>query len=55
MTILMTIGDYLVVLPYNPQDSIGRVLARFGLHPDDLINISGTRKSFLVSFLDARS
>ena len=47
--ILTVKGDYLVVLPYNHQDTVRRVLAKFHLHPDDRINISGTRKSFLVS------
>ena len=47
--IMTVIGDYLVVLPYNNQDTVRRVLAKFQLHPDDRINISGTRKSFLVS------
>ncbi|KAG7001370.1 bifunctional cytochrome P450/NADPH P450 reductase [Physcia stellaris] len=42
-------GDYLVVLPFNPQSNVQRVLANFHLHPDDRINISGTRKSFLQS------
>ena len=45
----MAAGDYLVVLPFNPQPTVQRVLANFHLHPDDRINISGTRKSFLVT------
>ena len=50
LNLILTIeGDYLVVLPYNHQDTVRRVLAKFHLHPDDRINISGTRKSFLVS------
>ena len=46
---LTATGDYLVVLPYNHQDTVRRVLAKFHLHPDDRISISGTRKSFLVN------
>ncbi|KAL8822904.1 MAG: hypothetical protein Q9191_006369, partial [Dirinaria sp. TL-2023a] len=42
-------GDYLVVLPYNNVDTIRRVLSRFELHGDDLLTLSGTRKSFLMS------
>ncbi|KAK0618291.1 cytochrome P450 [Bombardia bombarda] len=40
-------GDYLVVQPYNPRDSIIRVMNRFGLHPDDLVTVSGTTKGHL--------
>ncbi|KAL1631997.1 hypothetical protein SLS56_004042 [Neofusicoccum ribis] len=42
-------GDYFVVLPSNPPQTVARVLSRFGLHPDDLISISDTRKTFLQS------
>ncbi|KAB8576180.1 hypothetical protein FH972_025708 [Carpinus fangiana] len=40
-------GDYLVVQPLNNPDTVRRVLARFDLHSDDLISISGTRKAYL--------
>lgn len=42
-------GDYLAIQPFNPRDSIRRVLSRFGLHPDDLITVSGTTKEHLKS------
>lgn len=42
-------GDYLVVLPLNYNVDVARVNARFKLHADDLIQISGTRKAFLAS------
>ncbi|KAF9641129.1 putative cytochrome p450 protein [Lasiodiplodia theobromae] len=42
-------GDYFVVLPLNPRETVARVLHRFGLHPDDMISISDTRKTFLQS------
>ncbi|KAL0253291.1 hypothetical protein SLS55_010263 [Diplodia seriata] len=42
-------GDYFVVLPSNPPQTVARVLHRFGLHPDDLISISDTRKTYLQS------
>jgi cytochrome P450 / NADPH-cytochrome P450 reductase len=45
---LIPIGDYLVVVPYNPRESVRRVLNRFELHPDDQIQISGTNKEFLT-------
>jgi hypothetical protein len=41
--------DYLVVLPTNPPDVVRRVGSRFNLSLDDVINISGTNKEFLVS------
>lgn len=40
-------GDYLVVQPLNNPEVVARVLAKFNLHADDLIQISGTRKTFL--------
>lgn len=40
-------GDYLVIQPYNPRETVFRVLNRFGLHPDDLITVSGTSKEHL--------
>ncbi|KAK0729220.1 cytochrome P450 [Apiosordaria backusii] len=42
-------GDYLAIQPFNPRDSIRRVLNRFGLHPDDLITVTGTTKEHLKS------
>ncbi|OJD32086.1 nadph-cytochrome p450 reductase [Diplodia corticola] len=42
-------GDYFVVLPSNPHSTVARALSRFGLHPDDLISISDTRKMYLQS------
>lgn len=44
-------GDYLVVLPLNPQPLVDRVLKRFDLHTDDLIQLQGTNKVYLL--LDA--
>ncbi|KAK0632364.1 cytochrome P450 [Immersiella caudata] len=40
-------GDYLAVQPYNPRESVNRVLRKFGLHPDSLITVSGTTKEHL--------
>ncbi|VBB72550.1 Putative bifunctional cytchrome P450 E-class, group I:NADPH-P450 reductase [Podospora comata] len=42
-------GDYLAIQPFNPRDSIRRVLSRFDLHPDDLVTVSGTTKEHLKS------
>lgn len=39
----------MVVLPLNHQDVISRVLHRFQLHADDVIEIKNTNKEFLVS------
>ena len=44
-------GDYLVVLPYNQKDTVGRVLNRFQIQADNIVSISGTKKAFLVCFL----
>lgn len=44
-------GDYLVVLPVNPREQIRRVMNRFGLHPDDLLEITGTSKEYLTGFV----
>lgn len=44
-------GDYLVVLPVNPREQIRRVMNRFGLHPDDLLEITGTSKEYLAGFV----
>lgn len=40
------------MLPYNDRSAVRRVLARFNIHADDLISISGSRKEYLVSQLD---
>ncbi|KAK0655756.1 cytochrome P450 [Cercophora newfieldiana] len=40
-------GDYLVVQPYNPRESVNRVLRHFGLHLDSIIAVSGTTKEHL--------
>ncbi|KAK0733497.1 cytochrome P450 [Lasiosphaeria miniovina] len=42
-------GDYLAVQPFNPRESVARVLNRFGLHPDDLATVTGTTKEHLKS------
>ncbi|KAK1754907.1 cytochrome P450 [Echria macrotheca] len=42
-------GDYLVVQPFNPVDSVNRVLRRFGLHADDVVTVSNTKKEHLLS------
>ncbi|KAK3986871.1 cytochrome P450 [Cladorrhinum sp. PSN332] len=42
-------GDYLVIQPFNPRETVLRVLNRFGLHPDDLVTVSGTSKEHLKS------
>ncbi|KAF1981914.1 bifunctional P-450/NADPH-P450 reductase [Aulographum hederae CBS 113979] len=41
-------GDYLVVLPSNHPDDVKRVLRRFKLQADDIVSISGTKKTFLT-------
>lgn len=47
-------GDYLVVLPVNPRGQIRRVMNRFGLHPDDLLAVTGTSKEYLTGFVSFR-
>lgn len=47
-------GDYLVVLPVNPREQIRRVMNRFGLHPDDLLAVTGTSKEYLTGFVSSR-
>jgi cytochrome P450/NADPH-cytochrome P450 reductase len=42
-----TPGDYLVVTPHNPPETVHRILARFGLVPDDVLTFSGSKKKFL--------
>lgn len=44
-------GDYLVVLPVNPRGQVRRVMNRFGLHPDDLLSVTGTSKEYLTGFV----
>lgn len=39
----------MVVSPSNSAEIIKRVAKRFNISADDVINISGTNKSFLVS------
>lgn len=34
-------GDYLAILPTNPDQTVRRALRRFNLHPDDLLTITG--------------
>ncbi|KAF2730502.1 cytochrome P450 [Polyplosphaeria fusca] len=40
-------GDYLVVLPTNPLNTVRRLLKRFGISPDDSILVTGTNKAYL--------
>lgn len=40
-------GDYLVVQPRNPDESVRRVLARFGLSENDMMSVKGAKKKFL--------
>ncbi|KAK4188550.1 cytochrome P450 [Podospora australis] len=42
-------GDYLAIQPFNPRESVRRVLNHFGLHPDALVTVSGTTKEHLKS------
>ena len=42
-----TTGDYLVVLPHNPPETVQRVLQRFKLSEGDSISVSNTSKKFL--------
>ncbi|TAQ85754.1 hypothetical protein B7494_g5932 [Chlorociboria aeruginascens] len=42
-----TAGDYLAVIPKNPHDILGRVLACFNLSDSDMISIKGSKKKFL--------
>lgn len=34
-------GDYLAILPTNPDQTVQRALRRFNLHPDDVLTIQG--------------
>lgn len=38
-----------MILPLNPNQDVKRVMKRFGLHPDDIVKVSGTTKTHLVS------
>lgn len=40
-------GDYLVVQARNPEDSVRRVIERFGLSETDLISVKSSKKKFL--------
>jgi cytochrome P450/NADPH-cytochrome P450 reductase len=41
-------GDYLNILPTNPDKTVKRVLKRFNLHPDDLLTIKGEGRNLPV-------
>jgi cytochrome P450/NADPH-cytochrome P450 reductase len=41
-------GDYLNILPTNPDKTVKRVLKRFNLHPDDLLTIRGEGRNLPV-------
>ncbi|KAI1845852.1 hypothetical protein JX266_007939 [Neoarthrinium moseri] len=41
-------GDYIVVLPTNPPNTVKRAVRRFNLNLDDVITVSGTSKEFLT-------
>jgi cytochrome P450/NADPH-cytochrome P450 reductase len=41
-------GDYLNILPTNPDKTVNRVLKRFNLHPDDLLTIRGEGRNLPV-------
>ncbi|KKA26480.1 hypothetical protein TD95_005311 [Thielaviopsis punctulata] len=40
-------GDYLAVLPHNPQQNVGRAVRRFGLNADAYMTISGETRTHL--------
>jgi cytochrome P450/NADPH-cytochrome P450 reductase len=42
-----TAGDYLVVQPRNPDETVHRVLTYFGLRENDLLEVKGSSKAFL--------
>lgn len=44
-----TAGDYLVVLPRNPESTVKRVLKHFELADTDFMTISGSKKKFLLN------
>jgi cytochrome P450/NADPH-cytochrome P450 reductase len=41
-------GDYINILPTNPDKIVKRVLKRFNLHPDDLLTIRGEGRNLPV-------
>lgn len=41
-------GDYINILPTNPDKIVNRVLKRFNLHPDDLLTIKGEGRNLPV-------
>lgn len=41
-------GDYLNILPTNPDKTVKRVLKRFNLHPDDLLTIRGEGRNLPI-------
>ncbi|CAD0112093.1 unnamed protein product [Aureobasidium uvarum] len=42
-----TAGDYLVVQPRNPDETVHRVLSYFGLRENDVLEVKGSSKAFL--------
>jgi len=44
-----TAGDYLVVQPRNPSDTVHRVLAYFGLRENDILQVRKSSKTYLPS------
>jgi cytochrome P450/NADPH-cytochrome P450 reductase len=42
-----TAGDYLVVQPHNPDETVHRILAYFSLRENDLLEVKGSSKAFL--------
>jgi cytochrome P450 / NADPH-cytochrome P450 reductase len=43
-----TAGDYLVVLPRNPEETVRRILNHFGLVETDIMSITGSKKKCLL-------
>jgi cytochrome P450/NADPH-cytochrome P450 reductase len=41
-------GDYINILPTNPDKTVKRVLKRFNLHPDDLLTIRGVGRNLPI-------
>ncbi|KAH0278599.1 cytochrome P450, partial [Aureobasidium melanogenum] len=42
-----TAGDYLVVQPRNPDETVHRILSYFGLRENDMLEVKGSSKVFL--------
>lgn len=42
-------GDYLNILPTNPDQTVQRVLRRFNLHADDILTIQGVGRNLPVN------